>query len=60
MFKEISKVATGFSPCLSKKRQSLELGEREICMDSRCVCDRVFCLRIEEKAIAALGKKSRS
>jgi len=44
-------LAMAFSPCLSRKRPSLELDEHEMSMDCACVRDCLSPLPVEEKAM---------
>ena len=51
LFMDLATLAMAFSPCLSRKRPSLELDKHEMFMDWACACDVLFPLPVEEKAM---------
>ena len=51
LFMDLATLAMAFSPCLLRKRQPLELDNHEMFMDWACLCDGLFSLPIDEKAI---------
>ena len=51
LFMDLATLAMAFSPCLSRKRPSLELDIHEMSMDCACVRDCLFPLPVEEKAM---------
>ena len=51
LFMDSATLVMAFPPCMSRKRQSLELDKHEMFMDWACACDGLFPLPVEEKAI---------
>ena len=51
LFKDSATLAMALPPCLSRKRQSSELDKHEMFMDWAGLCDGLFSLPVEEKAI---------
>jgi len=48
---DLATLVMAFSPCLSRKRLSLEFDKHEMYMDWACACDGLFPLPVKEKAI---------
>ena len=49
LFMDSATLAMAFPPCLSRRRQSLELDKHEMFIDWACACDGLFPLPLEEK-----------